>query len=98
MVDDLDGNTADETVAFSLDGSAYEIDLSSANAEKLRQALAPFVAAARRAGATARHRPGHAGRDMDETPAIRRWARENGFEVNARGRIPADIKASYRSR
>ena len=39
LVDDLSGVRADETVAFGLDGKFYEIDLSSENAEKLRDAL-----------------------------------------------------------
>jgi nucleoid-associated protein Lsr2 len=47
LVDDLAGGTAEETVAFGLDGRDYEIDLSSANASKLREAVATFVAAAR---------------------------------------------------
>jgi hypothetical protein len=34
LVDDLDGGEATETVAFSLDGTTYEIDLSSDNATK----------------------------------------------------------------
>ena len=50
LVDDLDGEVADETVEFGVDGKNYEIDLSTANAKKLRDALAEFVAAARRAG------------------------------------------------
>ena len=36
LVDDLDGAVADETVEFGVDGKNYEIDLSTANAEKLR--------------------------------------------------------------
>ncbi|WP_433717330.1 histone-like nucleoid-structuring protein Lsr2 (plasmid) [Nocardia sp. CA-084685] len=37
IIDDFDGiSEADETVSFSLDGSHYEIDLSSRNAAKLR--------------------------------------------------------------
>ncbi len=48
LVDDLNGRTADETVRFGLGGPEYEIDLSRANARKLRSALAPFVAKARR--------------------------------------------------
>ena len=43
LVDDIDGGEADETVAFALDGSGYEIDLSSATAAKLREALAPYI-------------------------------------------------------
>lgn len=43
LEDDLDGGSADETVTFALDGVAYEIDLKSDNAEKLRGLLAPYV-------------------------------------------------------
>jgi hypothetical protein len=54
LVDDLDGGEATETVAFSLDGTTYEIDLSSDNAGKLRKEFAPYVDHARKAsgGAT----------------------------------------------
>ena len=37
LVDDIDGGEATETVNFGLDGVAYEIDLSSDNAKKLRK-------------------------------------------------------------
>lgn len=43
LVDDLDGGSADETVRFALDGVQYEIDLSDANAEKLRDAFSPYT-------------------------------------------------------
>src|SRR5919199_5694831 len=48
LVDDLDGGDADETVKFALDGIQYEIDLSEKNATKLREILAPYVAAGSR--------------------------------------------------
>ncbi|WP_255659555.1 histone-like nucleoid-structuring protein Lsr2 [Pseudonocardia sp. ICBG1293] len=48
MVDDLDGGSADETVEFTVDDLAYEIDLSRDHAVALREALAPYPAAARR--------------------------------------------------
>jgi hypothetical protein len=51
LVDDIDGSKAAETVSFGLDRRMYELDLSEKNAGKLRDALAPFVASARRAGA-----------------------------------------------
>jgi hypothetical protein len=47
LTDDLDGGDADETVMFALDGRSYEIDVSSANADRLRDALKPFIAKAR---------------------------------------------------
>jgi hypothetical protein len=50
FVDDLDGSEASGTVNFGLDGRRYEIDLSEANAARLREALAPFVGVARAAG------------------------------------------------
>jgi hypothetical protein len=43
LVDDVDGSVASDTVGFSLDGKAYELDLSDNNAKKLRDTLAPFV-------------------------------------------------------
>ena len=50
LVDDLDGGEAAESVAFSLDGKSYEIDLSDKHAAALRDAFAPFISSARRAG------------------------------------------------
>lgn len=44
LIDDYDGKSkADETVQFSIDGVAYEIDLSTLNAGKLRGALEPWT-------------------------------------------------------
>lgn len=48
LVDDLDGGAADETIPFSFDGAAYEIDLSAKNAGKLRDLFASYVDAARK--------------------------------------------------
>ena len=43
LEDDIDGSEAAETVSFALDGTSYEIDLSDANAAKLRDSLALFI-------------------------------------------------------
>ena len=45
LTDDLDGSEAEETVQFAIDGVSYEIDLSAANAEALREAVAAYVEA-----------------------------------------------------
>ena len=94
LEDDYDGGEADETVAFGLDGSDYEIDLSSDNATKLRDALAPWVANARKTGGRRARRSGRvtAGPGSAE---IRAWAQENGMPVSARGRVPAEIREAY---
>jgi len=90
LVDDIDGTDAEETVSFALDGRDYEIDLNSKNAAKLRDALAPYVGHARRAGGRKRNRTG------GPSPAdIRAWARENGFDVPDRGRVSQQVKDAY---
>jgi hypothetical protein len=104
LIDDLDGDQADETVEFGLDGKNYEIDLSSKNASKLRDALAEYVAAARRPGGRRRGGGGGAAAsaasrrpsvDREQNQAIRDWARKRGMKVSDRGRIPADVLEAY---
>jgi hypothetical protein len=103
LIDDLDGDKADETVEFGLDGKNYEIDLSSSNADKLRDALASYVGAARRpggrrrsgGGATAAATSRRPSVDREQNQAIRDWARKRGMKVSDRGRIPADVLDSY---
>lgn len=104
LVDDLDGSVLEvgegETVLFSLDGTAYEIDLTPANAKALRAAFAPYVAAARsvRGSSGATHARG--GRRASASPSrdlapIRAWAAKNGYTVADRGRIPATVIEAY---
>lgn len=103
LVDDLDGGTAEETVEFGIDGVTYEIDLSNDNAAKLRDALAGYVAHARRAGgrrrasaaAPKRSGGGRASVDREQNAAMREWARKNGYKVSDRGRIPAEVVEAY---
>ncbi|MEX5301359.1 Lsr2 family protein [Kocuria sabuli] len=96
LEDDLEGGEADETVQFSLDGKDYEIDLSTANAEKLREALHPYTAAARKAARTPARSTGARASKLDpDTAKIRAWARENGHPVSDRGRIHQSVKDVY---
>jgi hypothetical protein len=100
LVDDFDGGTADETVQFGIDGTAYEIDLSAANAAGLRDALAPYVAVARRVGArggTRRRGRARSSSGAGSAREVREWARENGYQVSERGRVPADVMEAYRA-
>src|SRR6201991_589530 len=76
LIDDLDGKKADRTVEFALDGTSYTIDLSEANAGKLRKALDPFISAGTRVGRgaarVARHAApvGRTASSRDENKAI----------------------------
>lgn len=97
LLDDLDGSEASETIVFGLDGRTYEIDLNERNAAKLRKALAQYVEKGRKLSQTRggkRAGVGRAATDSD-TAQIRAWAKENGYEVNDRGRVPAEIKEAY---
>ena len=102
LVDDLDGSEADETVSFALDGTSYEIDLSSANAVELRDTMARWVGSARRAsgrssnGRSSRSsRSSGASSDRQRLADVREWARKNGHQVSDRGRIAASVLAAY---
>jgi hypothetical protein len=102
LEDDVDGSAATETVSFGLDGIAYEIDLSAANAAELREALAPYVKAVQARPADDRddRKPGTRSprtrtTNLVDPAAIRVWAASNGITVSSRGRISADVIRQY---
>jgi hypothetical protein len=96
LVDDLDGSEADETLRFGLDGTSYEIDLTSAHAAELREALAPYVGHARKVGSGRRTRSSSSSSSSGPSAAdVRAWGRENGYDVPERGRIPAELRQAY---
>lgn len=100
LQDDLDGGDATETVSFGIDDRLYEIDLSAKNAKRLRKALEPYLAGGRRVSSArashARVPKQRAPEEPDGTSAvIRQWARQNGHDVNARGRVPAYLREAF---
>src|SRR5262245_43320949 len=102
LIDDIDGKPAKETVTFSLDGVAYEIDLNTKNADKLRRTFAPYVEKARKAAARRLERSGRrigarSTHRRDRAAQIRAWAKQHGIDVNERGRIPSRIADAYES-
>ncbi|MGM7668323.1 histone-like nucleoid-structuring protein Lsr2 [Microbacterium sp. A93] len=102
LVDDIDGTILGigegETVLFSLNSTAYEIDLTSENADALREALEPYISAARRASApTSRGTGRKRTAASPETAVIREWANAHGHSVSERGRIPQAVVEAYRA-
>lgn len=97
VTDDLDGSTGAETLRFSLDGRNYEIDLSERNATEFRQLVDRYATAGRRisrtGGAAVRRQPPPL--PPGQAKKIREWAGQNGIDLSARGRIPADVVATY---
>ncbi len=105
LVDDIDGTLLEvgegETVLFSLDGVAYEIDLTDENAAALRTSLERYTKAARTvSSARATSSAAAAGRKrrrsgQQDFSAVREWAKQNGYQVSERGRVPASVLEAY---
>lgn len=103
LVDDLDGKEGSdiETVAFSLDGQAWEIDLGKKNADKFRGLFQDHIAVARkvsggRGGKKSTSRTGGgSGRSKEDLAEIRAWATQNGHEVSERGRVKQEVLDAY---
>ena len=100
FVDDIDGSAAEGTIRFGLDGTDYEIDLNTEHVQALRDTLAPYIGAARRASGAAR-RPARAGRKASangvNTTEVREWAKAQGMDVKDRGRVPAELVVKFKA-
>jgi hypothetical protein len=100
LIDDIDGSVATETITLTLDGVSYVLDLNADHAASLREAIAGWTVHARRLKAPTRRRgsgpaaSSTAGLDLAD---VRRWARESGYEISDRGRIPGTVLAAYQA-
>lgn len=107
LEDDIIGGPAEHTVAFSLDGRHYDIDLNTENRDRLGEAFGQFIAAAnkvkgnnegraKKAVQDRKSSQGGSGTDKGYTPAeVRVWAASEGITVNERGRINAEVIGKY---
>jgi nucleoid-associated protein Lsr2 len=104
IVDDIDGTEGDGIVThrFSLGSDFYEIDLCPQNLLSLRAALEPFVSAGRRVRIGNRRKPEPAPRPQNNSAldfsrqqrlAIRKWARDNGYDVADRRAFSQEVLA-----
>lgn len=101
LIDDLTGEESEDVtnVQFSVAGTDFEIDLNDKNHDQFMNALAPYmkngrrIKRARKAGGSPK-RAASAG-SGNETAKIREWAKEQGYEVNDRGRVPATVREAY---
>lgn len=94
---DLSGETLDaegsHTVAFSLDGSEYEVDLTADEQSHLRDALSRYIAKATKATRTGqRYTKTTVAAD---SKTVRAWAQAHGHHVPEKGRVPNEIRALY---
>ena len=100
FVDDIDGSEAEGTVRFGLDGTEYEIDLSTEHASQLRAGLARYVSAARQVAGSGRRTVRTARRtgtsEVNNTE-VRKWAKAQGMDVKDRGRVAADLVVKFKA-
>lgn len=101
---DLSGEEITEgspTVSFVVDGVGYEVDLTPSERKQFEDAMAPYVAIARRATGPGRRSPSSSSSSSSgsgvDAKAVRAWAQEQGLDVPARGRVPASIIEAYQS-
>jgi hypothetical protein len=110
VIDDLDqteiGDGEGEHIEFTFRGTTYELDLSRPNVAKFEKALAPFIKAASEASEAAPKSAGSSRRSSSrrgrtkkaaarDLSVVRVWAAENGYAVNSRGRVPAEVLQAY---
>jgi hypothetical protein len=93
------------TVDVGIDGDRRSVDLCADHLAEFRTAVRPWysrtakAARGQRRGAAAadgngaRRRP--RSKSATDVAEVRSWARQNGFEVNDRGRLPAAIREAF---
>jgi Lsr2 len=104
FIDDIDGSPAERTFTFAVDGTAYEIDLSSENIAEFKSSIGGFIESARKVKATSngQRQRGASTTDLRERRErlneVREWARKNGYSVSDRGRVSAEVLAAFENR
>jgi hypothetical protein len=107
-----DNTEAVDTLRFTVGGETLEVELCEKHLREFNDKVAPFVDAARPAdgkgrapadkkrATAARRRAARgrrpAGRNVD-SGAVRAWAREAGYDISDRGRIPGAVLEAFRS-
>ena len=92
-------DTSTPTLAFGFDGTSYEIDVTEQEKAEIEKAFAPYIRAGRKAtgAASTRRRTRRSGGSSTDSPAkqVRAWAKDQGIDVPARGRVPSDVLDKY---
>lgn len=101
FIDDIDGSPAERTFTFAVDGTNYEMDLSTENIAEFKAAIGGFIESARKIkGSNNGRRNRSAGasggrQSREQTQAVREWARGQGHNISNRGRIPSSIQQAF---
>ncbi|OZC43499.1 hypothetical protein CH286_24490 [Rhodococcus sp. WWJCD1] len=102
LVDDIDEEPIEsggEHITYSVNGVSYEIDLSDKNAKEFHRKLDYYIEHSTKVGGKRTKKSSTsatgAKRDANQTKAIREWAKANGHNISARGRIPAEVEQAF---
>ena len=110
VIDDLTGESDAETRSLTIDGVDYEIDLTDASMQRLKNSIREFLEVARVASPRSASRSaglaaprslkrGTPVRKAQVLPSpsstIRAWASANNVDCPTRGRIPASVIEAY---
>lgn len=91
--------TDEPVIRLGWDLVTYEIDLCPSHAEALVGSIEAILPRARRLGAPARSVdvPTAAAPAASQVPTakVRAWAKKNGIEIAARGRVPEEVFTAY---
>ncbi|MFJ8857240.1 Lsr2 family protein [Streptomyces sp. NPDC102451] len=94
---DLSGDPEASTVPFAFDGKRYTIDLTEEEKEEFGKLLAKYIDVAEEVeNVPANGQTTIPNQSNGPDPAkVRAWARENGIEVNDKGRVPHSVVSQY---
>ena len=95
-----DDAPADGALVIMLDGKRYQLDLCEEHLGTVRGTLQPLLVAAHaaRPATGSRQVQGSRRSRAAERSALREWARDNGYEVHDRGRVPRAAVDAYAAR
>ncbi|MGH9065405.1 MAG: histone-like nucleoid-structuring protein Lsr2 [Acidimicrobiales bacterium] len=97
---------AEETVSFSANGTAYEMELCAEHLAEFNEAMEAWAERARPATTRRRRSAASPGSDAPSSgrapareevdrSAAREWARANGYEVSDRGRVAQEVLDAF---
>lgn len=101
FVDDWDGKPIEiadlNQVTFAVDGIEYRLELRPANFDRFMKDMTKWTSKAAKVGKAGRVKvpPKRNPQRGIKLAEIREWAKDNGYEVSDRGRLPAEVESAY---
>lgn len=106
LVDDINGEEAQQSIEFGFNGKSYIIDLTDGNAAEFRDTMSKWIECARETPKTGSKRSGKmkpSSKSAKKDAAvlrkdIRGWAKDNNLDISNKGPISREIHEAYAAR